>query len=239
MIRSGSTLQYNITVKLVEKVNKGIGEGYFDNREFDLLDKKVHRWNGDKRYHIIKTHGVYPPLKENWNSSKIKMLYIYRDIRDVAASAKRKWGYEGKRLIDEIGKAIDIYYKLYTLPNIMFQRYENVIKNPSLAVMEISDWLNIKVSDDDILLICKETSISKAKEIMQKLKPWGKSRILIKIQKRLKIYQQEFDNKTLLHPDHISNTQGESDIWNDILSFEEIETIMYKYSDWLKHAKYI
>ena len=74
---------------------------------------------------------------------------------------------------------------------------------------------------------------------MQKLKPWGKSRILIKIQKRLKIYQQEFDNKTLLHPDHISNTQGESDIWNDILSFEEIETIMYKYSDWLKHAKYI
>ncbi|OAD21381.1 hypothetical protein THIOM_002852, partial [Candidatus Thiomargarita nelsonii] len=47
------------------------------------------------------------------------------------------------------------------------------------------------------------------------------------------------DYSTLLHPDHISSTQGASGVWRTSLSSEELEIIMERYQDWMIEAGYI
>ena len=134
---TGSTLQYNIVRSIIEKTKLGEAHGYFDNQEYILPDNLFIKWLNDKYYHVIKMHDIHPKTIEYKNNPNMKICYIYRDIRDVAASAKNIWGSEGERLYSSLDKAINIYYVLKTFPNVIFQKYEEVIFDLSKSIKEI------------------------------------------------------------------------------------------------------
>ena len=109
MIRSGSTLQYNIARNIIEKQKIGSVEGYFQEMQFSKLEDRLTDWENDTAYHLIKAHDLPVNIFKKLPSDSIKILYIYRDIRDVAASAKDKLKLTGKELLQSLDKALVTY----------------------------------------------------------------------------------------------------------------------------------
>jgi hypothetical protein len=240
MIRAGSTLQYNIVRSLVEKMGLGRGEGFFEiNHVLDSQDK-FDQWESDNLFHVIKTHDVHPKTIEKVLAGLMKVCYIYRDIRDVAASLKHKMGIENEELFGLLDRAISIYYEIKNIPDVLFQRYEDVIFNLHKAVMELATFFNLVPERDIIESVVIECSINRAQKITQNLK--SKTNISNLNGKSLKeinnILSQFYDKKTLLHPNHISKNLGIPGSWQVDLSKYEKKQIMQRYARWLSELGY-
>ena len=251
MIRAGSTLQYNIVRSIIEKTKLGEAHGYFDNQEYILPDNLFIKWLNDKYYHVIKMHDIHPKTIEYKNNPNMKICYIYRDIRDVAASAKNIWGSEGERLYSSLDKAINIYYVLKTFPNVIFQKYEEVIFDLSKSIKEILQFLNIDPELTLINEVLRECTLEKMERIARsprlilayKIKNIIRPLIPSKFKpflKRVTNYKGAIiDRKTHLHPYHISKYKGRPGIWRTVLSDEEIKVISKRYRNWLVENKYL
>ncbi|OAD20264.1 hypothetical protein THIOM_004044, partial [Candidatus Thiomargarita nelsonii] len=104
MLRSGSTLQYNLLKSIVESHNLGGAEGYFSSEQFQSLRKKFERWGISSEIIVIKTHDIIPYSEEMIKSGTMKICYTYRDIRDVAVSAQRKFDLDGDKLLKSLDR---------------------------------------------------------------------------------------------------------------------------------------
>lgn len=249
MMRAGSTLQYNIVRNLIEKLGLGKAHGYYDNGIYKLSESRFMEWlNDEDYYHVIKMHDIHPKAFENKNNPKLKICYIYRDIRDVAVSIKNIWGNKGEKLYSSLDRAISIYYSLEKFPNVLFQKYEEVISNLPKSVIEISQFLNININSEIIEEIIKECSIEKMEKIsknpkfifLQKL--WNFTRPLtLIIPPKFKPFLRKitgfegaiYDKKTHIHPYHISKYRGSIGVWRTSLSREEVGIISKRYKNWL------
>ena len=56
MARSGSTLQYNICRGLVEKLDIGEGEGFFEGNQLFNFQEHFLEGGKDELFHVIKIH---------------------------------------------------------------------------------------------------------------------------------------------------------------------------------------
>src|SRR5688500_9700344 len=116
MNRSGSTLQYNMARLLAEKTGAGQGESFLNQDELDAHLSLLEEWAAEERLHILKTHDLPPAASHLWENGSLRLLYIYRDIRDVAASMKRIWNYEGEALFTALDQAIETYHVMRAMP---------------------------------------------------------------------------------------------------------------------------
>lgn len=235
MLRSGSTLQYNMVRLLVEAAGVGKSEGYYTAAELDDKKADLRSWGADARYHVIKLHDFYPDTARMVGEGVMKVCYIYRDIRDVAASAKRKWGHRGKALIEITDEAIDIYRKIRGMEGILVQRYEQVMAGKEEAVREISSYLGLKVSDNVIKNICEELSIENVKKFTDRGASLYK---FIFLAKKIGLPVSVYDSKTLLHKSHISENRGAVGTWHNTLTADEVKSIVDRHRDWLKEEGY-
>jgi len=253
MIRSGSTMQYNLVRTLLEKQNIGRANGFFDNSNYPLTEDQIDQWVNDDYYHVIKMHDLHPRIEriaKNEKSDILKICYIYRDIRDVAASAKIKWNLEGKNLIASLNRTIYNYYKIKEIKNILFQRYETVITSLSQSVKEIANFLNINLEEEIINRVANECLIVNLKKYSRKptrlfLKKFFslKKFIPAELKKLLKdtfhIKSIVYDKKTLLHPRHISENGGLIGKWIVVLNDYEKNIITDRYKNWLTETGYL
>ena len=249
MIRSGSTLQYNIVRSLLENMKLGKGHGYFDANEYVVPERQLKQWANDKYYHVIKMHDLHPKAEEMTKSGLVKICYIYRDIRDVAVSANNIWSDKGEKLIESLDKAIKIYYDIKKIPNVPMQKYEDVVGNLPNAVKEIADFLNINPNEEVINVIVRDCSIESMKKIsikmifikkllifMRTITP-TKLRPFLRKASGLRGYAY-FDKNTLLHPGHISKNIGAIGVWKTALEKHEINIITTRYQSWFIEAGY-
>jgi len=79
----------------------------------------------------------------------VKICYIYRDLRDVAASLKKKEKVNGKALITSLDAAIAVYNKIKDIPNVLIQ-YENIVIDIAQAIKEVVLFLGLKASKSTI-----------------------------------------------------------------------------------------
>jgi len=235
MVRSGSTLQYNLARNIVEKLNLGIGKGFFSNNKI-LRNKKFSKWLDDDQYYIIKMHAVLENYKQY--GQNVIFLYIYRDIRDVAGSLKLKYGREGNELIHSLSQAVEIFEEMKKIPRVLWQRYEDVIIDLPQAASQIAEFLDLKVSEELLRGVAEECSLEKHAHVMhhmqqslsQKLKCFFIKKIL-----RMHFY----DTQTLLHPDHISRNVGLPGSWQRELSHQEIDKVTNQFGFWLEREGYL
>ena len=59
--------------------------------------EQLAEWAAATDYHIVKLHGVHPDLDELLRTGRTWVLYIYRDLRDVAVSRQRFHGEKRSR----------------------------------------------------------------------------------------------------------------------------------------------
>ncbi|KAM6092632.1 sulfotransferase 6B1-like isoform 1-T3 [Theristicus caerulescens] len=135
---------------------------------------------------IIPTHLDYNMLPPNFKNKKCKMIYISRNPKDTAVSMYHYYR-DNPNLptIDTWTAFFDLFLKGDVVcgswfdhflsweehkndKNILFLFYEDMKKDLPKIVKEISLFLDLEVSDNDIEDICKKSSFSEMKSNTEK-----------------------------------------------------------------------
>jgi hypothetical protein len=254
MNRAGSTLQYNLARSLVEKCGLGQGEGFILHEQMEEYRPILQVWANDSRWHVMKAHDLPPDAAALTTAGRMYVCYIYRDIRGVAASYKRVWQVEGDKLLAELDQAVAAYYEVNNLPQLLLcQRYEAVLADLPGATRQVASFMGISPADELIEAIALECSAQAMQKVLQRL-DWK-----LRLQRYLGFYRrvlrrlrmarpkppaiagrkQRIDQRTLLHPNHISGDGGAADSWRDSLSADEKALLTERYRVWLEEAGYL
>ena len=228
MIRSGSTLQFQITARLVESAGFGKRLEWVEPEKFPELRDKYTDFEGWK---VFKSHTCTKEMKAEFANNNARGVYVYRDLRAVAVSSMRKnsiafwhiWLYK------VLENCVEDYNIWTSLPDVMISSYENMVIDLPGEVAKIAAFLNIPISQERRKKIAFDFSIDQQKKRIKKH---------VEKQDHLKVHgKSAFDKNTLLHDNHIHD--GEIDNWKKILSASQIALIENRYRDWLKKKKYV
>ncbi len=265
MLRSGSAFQFNLVCSLLEKTSVCVRHGRWERGYEKYTQEQLEEWANDKKtFHLIKS-GRHPEEFYYAKKGLAKILYINRDLRDVAVAAKYKWGLKGSDLIVMLDRAESGYKEM--LDNDAFnkkwclhQRYEDVFSNTNAAIRQMSGFMGVNPSEKIIQEIIEECSINnmlkistsrvlRIKEII--LRTLGRIANIIKkflpppynktwkLRKYYLWLLPKVDEKTVIAPKHIEPTKGAPGAWKKILDKEEIKTITERYINYLKEEKYL
>ncbi|MGK7939056.1 MAG: sulfotransferase domain-containing protein [Crocosphaera sp.] len=224
MMRSGSTLQYQLTVAILEKTGKGTGYGEIRHSNCQELLQKY----SSTSMHVVKVHqfrhlkGVGKAIAEQ----QAKGIYSYRDIRDVTVSLMKMRKANFEKLMFETGEikeCIRDFYNWTNLDNMLISRYEVMVNNLPQEVVKIAQHLNIDISQEDAQEIAAHYSIEQQKK---RIKQWKNS----------KVNEKLYDPKSLLHGNHISS--GQQNQWNKVLTPIQVAYLESISKDWLSLVDY-
>ncbi len=259
MQRSGSTLQYNWVVALAEMKNVGINEGFFTVTDFLNKLENIQTWVNDEVFHIIKAHDFLPICKLNYQNDKIKIIYIYRDLRDVALSLKIKYAASDKNILQTIDRMVEIYDKIKKHPYSLIQCYEEVIENKAKAISEIIKFLNMELNYEAIQKVLKGTDIQ---EIQKKIKrmpirykigqtinnlfkrlPYALKRLprrigFVAFFRRHVVPYNITHKDSQFHMNHISKNKGKPGQWRIQLDQNLIQFLNTRYKSWFTQNQY-
>jgi len=222
--RSGSTLQYQLTSELVEKAGVGFRCGYKEYEEIDQLIKTpIHKYE----YRVFKTHMITQSIAEECLHDNVKIIYSFRDIRDVFISTivKDKLSFN-----DGINSGFFENYKnsfeAWTmLTNILISKYEYFSDNVVLETFKIAHFLGLQLPDREIKMIGESYTFNKNINRMKSLND-------------IEEYNGKYHSKKeLLHPDHINS--GKSEQWREVLAKDQIREIEKRSENWLQKNGYL
>ncbi|WP_262690025.1 sulfotransferase domain-containing protein [Kordiimonas aestuarii] len=256
MMRSGSTLQYNLTRETVEASGRGRGEGYFDAYDLEAYHRKVESWICDDVIHVLKSHDLPKFIVDQSKNPGLFIIYVHRDLRDVARSLMRKFPKAENQLFKDIDDALEVYLAATRCQNVIMQKFDDLMHDKKRAVQEIANFIGIALHKDLTDRIMHTTSpeasqlnvgvANASKTLAMKRFLYGvnsRVRIMPLIKKvlphylsaRLRRALYPNDAKTLMHSKHISDkSHTEFDI-NALL----IKKISIKYASWQKENGYV
>jgi len=246
MIRSGSTLQYNLVRTLAEEHDVGRGEGFIEHLCEEGVQTRVQCWLHDDLVHVIKTHRPSATVLPTGGKG-FRVLYISRDLRDVAVSLQAK---DVRRSFGDIMKtledAVDAYQHVRGLSPLLCQRYEDVIADVPQAVQRVAEFVGIRLDQTGARAIAEQCSISLAREETSRL--GFKLAVLIhKAVLRLGVARAAADRiaflpgysrRTLLKENHISRNSGAVGSWRSHLPPERLLRIEQEFGPWLREMGY-
>lgn len=264
MMRAGSTLQYNLVRCLLEELSAGESHGYFEAS--GLGDSaELPTWLASPQRHAVKMHALWD-RPDFVREGQLKRCYVYRDIRDVAASARQKFPITWDELLVILEEAIEVHELILENSGVLTQRYETMIADPSIACAELAQYLDVEVTPAHCRLltarcVAELTRLPNQFPHKQRLRhhfdharvKLTKSMIALVPQsvrqqlRRLGLQQvndawtqtrSQADPKTLMHPDHFSPTRGQPGAWLQVFSLEEQSVLETRFADWLTRHDY-
>lgn len=227
MYRSGSTLQFQVASRLVEETGTGRRVEWAAPDQFPRVAEKMAGYTGMK---VFKSHICTAEIAAEFAGQNAVALYIYRDIREVAASYMRKDGAKLAYVIKSgyLDRALGNYYKWTALNNVLVSKYEDMVSNLTGEVKRTALHLGVSLQEEKYREIAADLSPDKQVQRLEAFKnkaapgEGGKKNIV--------------DPHTLLHVGHI--TSGKNDNWKRTFSAAEIELIEKKARDWLLETGY-
>jgi len=225
MLRSGSTLQYQIASELIEHLNVGHRTTWHDTAEHPSVLAK----QPETGLSTFKTHQLTETVKEQCVSGQSISLYIYRDLRDVLSSYQEKNSVRltGKKLEGWLTTILKTDANWRSLPSLYISRYEDVIPSIASEVTNISKYLGIECPDSLINHIAQSLSYNSQKDrINSTSSSWVKAN-------ETNIY----DKVSLLHSNHLQS--GAIGRYKTDLSIGQISTIEELAGDWLLKMGYL
>lgn len=253
MIRSGSTLQYNLAKAVVEKAGRGRGLGWKEEVQPALTPERIGELCADQQVHVVKAHDLLGLEHLSPTPEGLYVLYSYRDVRDVAGSAKTIWKKEGDALTTAIAEALFVYGAVERMPRRTMQSYELLTERSAEAVAQIASALGIGLGGGEASAIAAEWSkekVASIKTVTQK-----RSRTMRDIASRLglravarwvkyrlpKSLRDTIDplyDKSLYHPQHISENTQKGVASRVALTPGELAAIERLAGDWLTGRGY-
>lgn len=246
MIRSGSTLQYNLARALAEEHDVGRGEGFLENLCEEDTQTRVRCWLHDDLVHVVKTHRPSATVLSPGGNG-IRVLYIYRDLRDVAVSLQAK---DVRRSFGDIMRnledAVDAYRHVRELSPLLCQRYEDLIADVPQAVQQIAEFVGIRLDQAGARAIAEQCSISLAREETSRL---GFKLAVLSRKAVLRLgvaravadriaFLPGYSRRTLLKENHISRNSGAVGSWRSHLPPDRLRRIEQEFGSWLRETGY-
>lgn len=222
MIRSGSTLQFQIASDLLE--TRGACERW-PYLEPEQLELRLSKSDGGNLRGVIKTHVLTSSALALLQQKQAKAVYCYRDLRDVAVSAMRVFGHDwaAMKALQVLQRAITQELLWRAQPEVLVQRYEQFITNLPAAVAEIADHLDVKLQPGEAERIAANYTLDMQRK---KIATWEAT----------SAPGQTYHPRELLHSKHIE--RGEIGCWRHTLDPAIADEITTKYSDWLSAHGY-
>lgn len=228
MLRSGSTLQYQLTSKIVESKRVGKRLGFIPVIDRASLDSllRSHSVN-ETDYLVVKCHQYTNEAAELIQNDEVKVIYVYRDIRDVVVSMMKK----ESKTFEEIVKSnfikqdcLGSFHKWNSIKGILISEYKELTEDLKPEILKIAAYLEIDLDEQSVNEIADSYTFEQQKQRIQKFD-----------------YQQQgiqgdssnvmYDPTSLLHHNHINS--GKSGQWRDCLSQEEVFEIEKMTFEWL------
>ncbi len=242
MIRSGSTLQYNIVKSILEETGNTQGHGYFEAEEQRAELSNLIAYSESNSWHYFKTHEIDEEVRLSIENNRLFVIYIDRNLYDVGASAKFKWNLKDDELVESVVRAVDERNRLQGFSQVLRQKYESVTSDSSHCCIEIADFLGLNISADRIVEIAENSRCTASPKNQNHASSFrslvfGLANVLQlgflarrcgipnRFIKGIKNTIAPWDTESLYHPRHQSPWQGESGAWRDILSTSEVEKI--------------
>lgn len=222
MQRSGSTLQYQVAAHLIQTARRGIALGWGEDGQFQML-RDAHSWRSD--YILWKTHVCNAAIQRERHGCKV--LYSYRDLRDVVAGIMRKDGTLFRHLIRRgiVQELVEGYEAWTSFPDVFIYRYEDMVGHIAWIAGCMAGFLEIKVTATECKAIAELYSLARQRE-----------RIVVGT--FVQVGPDWVEERHLLHQNHISNG-GKIGGWGDVLSEAEADEIVMLAEDWMSERGYI
>jgi hypothetical protein len=232
MYRSASTLQFQLTSRLVKEAGIGQQIGWIDAERFNEV--RLSHIDYEK-LKVVKVHLCTDAIASEFHQANAKGTYIFRDIRDAYISSMRQRMKTFDQVWNEgfIETCLDNYKAWTTLPGILVSQYEEVIENLTQEVKRIAQHLELDLEPTRYQEIASDYTVSHQKQRVEKFR--GE---LLKVppQDSDRSIRDYHDEESLLHVNHIDT--GKVGRWQDELPRAEVSQIEAKVCAWCKTHQY-
>ncbi|MFW5886824.1 MAG: sulfotransferase domain-containing protein [Bacteroidota bacterium] len=224
MRRSASTLQYNIVKRILEISGKGKALGYAESPD---IEKIIEEHLDEEGYVVIKVHNYFPLAGDLSKKGKLRVVFSYRDIRDIIVSSMYKWrngNFDKTYTPNYSSRLIESFRDWTSMKKVYSSSYENIIKDLYGEISKIAYFLEIELKEGEIKSLCEELDYENQKRQLSQKQNFEKT------------LHGEVDNETLLHKNHLRS--GKAEQWRKELNNLQIAKIQREWKGWMKENNY-
>ena len=246
--RTGSTWIFNVTREIYRILGFTVEPSIVpqkDNEMFKIYHDKAINQNNENIKYVLKTHSILKP-----DLIRSKIITSIRDPRDLCLSYKKFMKTDFNRSFKVTKSLMDFTntYQYFKNNYLILIKYENIEKESTEIILNISKFLNVsithtqaveiskKYSRDNVIKIIENKNNEINDKILKKTKPDEKE--IVFVSKKLSINEEmrAFDTSTGFQTDHISQSRSTS--WSTEFSTNEKKILNDTFKDWLLKFKY-
>ena len=213
MIRSGSTLQYQLACAILATAGPVRKLGFIQPGGSLPAD-----WSVGPGVAVCKLHHHDAAIADLLRDGQAAGFYCFRDLRDVAKSSMQVFGVPFDQLWKEnwLQGAIADGGKWLSLPNVYSTKYPFLVENIEHEILLMAEWLGVPLNPKKVAAFGAEYSHTKQQERLKHLRIDG---------------GKGFDPESLLHPKHLREPEAPEDASS--LSEAQTTLILESFSDWM------
>jgi hypothetical protein len=212
MYRACSTWQYEVVAHLIEQYHDGLrlgyltGEGYMTLRRSDVQHPEP---AARRVWRVFKSHEGDRVFARAVRQGQARVIYAYRDIRDVVFSLMHKRGVHFEQLLRQgmIHQVLANDRFWMAQPDLLVQRYDDLLTDPASGVMTLARFLGIALEQSEAVRIAEtysqEANRARTEALRERLQQSG-------VNLESAANYQICDPKTLLHWNHLRPGGGGS-----------------------------
>lgn len=174
---------------------------------------------------VVKTHLYSPQIAQLAADGRARIVYVYRDLRDVIASIVRKYDSPPFSFVyGGLKKLIREYDDWMAVPEIHVARYESMIEDIGAEALAIAGYLKVPLSAEQAgELADRHSAASQKQKTTDSDNSAGAG-------------DNRFDSRTLLHSNHIQS--GGSGAFTEILPRRVIAALEWQGAEWFREHGY-
>jgi Sulfotransferase domain len=240
MYRACSTWQYEVAAHLVEEHGGGRRLGYLLSGQYTaLLAEDGARGIADsgerEGFRVIKAHEGERAMARELKARRACALYAFRDVRDVVYSLMHKRGKSFEQILRQgmIHQILANDRFWMAQPNVLVQRYEDLISEPARGVTELASHLGFRLEAGEAeriaALYSQESNRARTEALKQQLEQAG-------VDLESGGNSQICDPSSLLHWNHMRGKGAAS--WRTLATPRQIAVLHRLCGRWLESHGY-
>lgn len=163
MMRSGSTLQFQLVARLVEAAGVGERVPWTEPEDFASCAASV---RSDQRWRVFKAHWCNDAMRDEFVHHNARGVGIHRDLRDVMVSHADKYD---KPITPEhcrrfISQCLESFSAWDGLPRTMITRYDELTTDPVSVITRMAEHLELPCTAQQAVALAREYSLAAQRE---------------------------------------------------------------------------